>query len=292
MSHLIHLRTFLEVYRSKSFSKAAKKLAITQPAASLHIQALEEFIGKKLFIRNPRGVEPTIVADELANSVAQNIDNLELKLSSFKVGQPLGGTIHLAAPADFIFYCLTDSLISLMEKGIHLRCQPGDKNKLYELLKNKMVDLAITASKPDDKQVEFSELLTENFLLVCSPAVQKKIGKKLDKNVLENLPFIAFDEDLPLIRSLWSQLFDCNINSQASCIIPDLRTIKKLVINGNGWSVLPDYHCREDIREGRLVALNSKVDVSKNKLYLVWNKGAQKNNVRFVKEYLLKFFSV
>ena len=55
MSHLIHLRTFLEVYRSKSFSKAAESLAITQPAASLHIQSLESFIGNKLFIRQSRG---------------------------------------------------------------------------------------------------------------------------------------------------------------------------------------------------------------------------------------------
>ncbi|MCE3094854.1 LysR family transcriptional regulator [Escherichia coli] len=35
MSHLSHLRTFLEAYRSGSFSKAAELLGITQPAASL-----------------------------------------------------------------------------------------------------------------------------------------------------------------------------------------------------------------------------------------------------------------
>ncbi|EFA9168772.1 LysR family transcriptional regulator, partial [Escherichia coli] len=36
MSHLSHLRTFLEAYRSGSFSKAAELLGITQPAASQH----------------------------------------------------------------------------------------------------------------------------------------------------------------------------------------------------------------------------------------------------------------
>ncbi len=41
MSHLSHLRTFLEAYRSGSFSKAAELLGITQPAASQHIQSLE-----------------------------------------------------------------------------------------------------------------------------------------------------------------------------------------------------------------------------------------------------------
>ncbi|WP_420209770.1 LysR family transcriptional regulator [Escherichia coli] len=46
MSHLSHLRTFLEAYRSGSFSKAAELLGITQPAASQHIQSLET-LGKR-----------------------------------------------------------------------------------------------------------------------------------------------------------------------------------------------------------------------------------------------------
>ncbi|CNH03440.1 Bacterial regulatory helix-turn-helix protein%2C lysR family [Yersinia enterocolitica] len=48
MSHLIHLRTFLEAYRSGSFSRAAE-----------HIQSLEVLVGKRLFIRQARGVTPT-----------------------------------------------------------------------------------------------------------------------------------------------------------------------------------------------------------------------------------------
>ena len=56
MSHLTHLRTFLEVYRVRSISQAAVNLGITQPTASLHIQAIEMFVGKPLFIRQPRGL--------------------------------------------------------------------------------------------------------------------------------------------------------------------------------------------------------------------------------------------
>ena len=64
MSRLAHLRTFLEVYRQKSFSKAANALGITQPAVSQQVQALEVLIGKPLFIRQSRGVVPTDVAEE------------------------------------------------------------------------------------------------------------------------------------------------------------------------------------------------------------------------------------
>ena len=58
MSHLDHLHTFIEAYRLSSFSRAAERLGMTQPAASLHIQALEAFVGKPLFLRRARGVTP------------------------------------------------------------------------------------------------------------------------------------------------------------------------------------------------------------------------------------------
>jgi DNA-binding transcriptional LysR family regulator len=84
MNHLTHLRTFLDVYRSQSFSRAAEHLGITQPAASLHIQALEALVGEQLFIRRSRGVTATGAADELAGSVGTYLDGLEAKLATYR----------------------------------------------------------------------------------------------------------------------------------------------------------------------------------------------------------------
>ncbi|RXZ38191.1 LysR family transcriptional regulator [Oxalobacteraceae bacterium CAVE-383] len=84
MNYLTHLRTFLDVYRSQSFSRAAEHLGITQPAASLHVQALEALVGEPLFIRRARGVTATGAADELAQSVGAHIDELETTLASYR----------------------------------------------------------------------------------------------------------------------------------------------------------------------------------------------------------------
>ncbi|MEL2384806.1 LysR family transcriptional regulator [Escherichia coli] len=131
MSHLSHLRTFLEAYRSGSFSKAAELLGITQPAASQHIQSLETLVGKRLFIRQARGVTATEAADELARSVSPFIDGLEEKLSSFRSGSVRGGTINLAGPPDFIHSRLGTVMAPLMKEGYRLRFlnrpgNPGD----------------------------------------------------------------------------------------------------------------------------------------------------------------------
>ena len=76
MSQLTYLRTFLAVYRAGSVTKASIQLAITQPAASGHIKALEAHLKQTLFRRLGRGIEPTATAGWLARAVAPYLDGL------------------------------------------------------------------------------------------------------------------------------------------------------------------------------------------------------------------------
>ncbi len=57
--------TFLEVYRQRSFTRAAENLLITQPAASQHSRQMETHYGCTLFVKTGRGIEPTAAADLL-----------------------------------------------------------------------------------------------------------------------------------------------------------------------------------------------------------------------------------
>jgi len=130
MSLLTHLRTFLDAYRLKSFSKAAAHIGITQPAASLQIQALEALVGKPLFIRRTRGVVTTEAGDELARSVGPLLDGLETELASYKTGSALGGSIHIAGPSDFICSCIASQLTSLLSEGFLIRLHTGNRDRI------------------------------------------------------------------------------------------------------------------------------------------------------------------
>ncbi|MCC3741134.1 LysR family transcriptional regulator [Rouxiella badensis] len=56
MSYLVQLRSFVEVYKAGSISKAAMRLGISQPAMSAHIHSLEAFTGCDL----PPGLDTTV----------------------------------------------------------------------------------------------------------------------------------------------------------------------------------------------------------------------------------------
>ncbi|MEC8296267.1 MAG: LysR family transcriptional regulator, partial [Pseudomonadota bacterium] len=101
MSYLTQLKTFVEVYRSGNITRAAARLHMSQPAVTSHIQAMENIVGKELFIRKARGVEPTAIADDLALQVASHIDTLEQKVASIRSRASTDhGTLHLAGPAE------------------------------------------------------------------------------------------------------------------------------------------------------------------------------------------------
>lgn len=173
MSHLDHLRTFIEAYRQQSFSRAAEALGMTQPAVSLHIQALESFVAKPLFVRRARGVIATEAADELARAIAPLLDGVELRLASYRSGGELGGTVHIAGPSDFIGARLLSQLAPLLNQNFRIRMHTGNRERIYGLLNATAVDLAITASMPNERSHGFARLLTERFLLVLAPSLAK-----------------------------------------------------------------------------------------------------------------------
>ena len=61
----LQLDAFFSAVRNKSFSAAARELHITQAALTQRIKGLETDLGVALFVRKPRGVEPTAAGTRL-----------------------------------------------------------------------------------------------------------------------------------------------------------------------------------------------------------------------------------
>ncbi|WP_198347640.1 LysR family transcriptional regulator [Nocardia terrae] len=76
------LRAFVTIYRVGSFTKAAQKLGISQPAVTHQIRNLEKHLGRALFERLPNGAQPTAAADRLLRRL--RADELDLVLSTVR----------------------------------------------------------------------------------------------------------------------------------------------------------------------------------------------------------------
>src|SRR5712691_10447653 len=93
------LAAFCAVVERKSFSQAAERLGVTQPAVSLQIRSLEQRLGTRLLDRSGRRVEPTEAGLRLYAS-AQRVLALEEQLLQEVTGDAEGevtGTLELGA---------------------------------------------------------------------------------------------------------------------------------------------------------------------------------------------------
>ena len=93
------LAAFCAVVERKSFSEAAERLGVTQPAVSQQIRSLEERVGQQLLDRSGRRVEPTEAGNRLYRS-AQRLLALERQLLEEVAGDaegPLRGQLAIGA---------------------------------------------------------------------------------------------------------------------------------------------------------------------------------------------------
>ena len=92
------LAAFVAVVDKKSFSQAAERLGVTQPAISLQIRSLEDRLGRRLLDRSGRRVEPTeagLVLYKRAQRMLQIEEQLEEELAQEETGE-LHGTLAIA----------------------------------------------------------------------------------------------------------------------------------------------------------------------------------------------------
>ncbi|KPF42494.1 LysR family transcriptional regulator [Rhizobium sp. AAP43] len=269
---LIRLRSFVEVYRLRSLSAAARSLNLTQSNVSQHIAGLEVALGRKLFERGARGVIPTITAEELAADLADHLDLSEQALAKARArSTELVGAIRIIGHADFMAEVLTLHLPKLVDAGIRIRLQPAHRDMLQQMLIEGHFDLGISAYPITDTRLRTELIREEPVVAVAAPAVAERI--KANPSLSEGIrseALLSYSLDLPLI-DVWlagNGLED--VQASPSVTSPDLRVLRNLLLGGMGWSILPKYLCQDAIAEGRLHVIPPPRRATTNTYWLVW----------------------
>lgn len=278
MAGLALLRTFLAVYRAGTFTQAASDLHLTQPAVSVQIRSLESQLGRRLFTRSARGVEPTAAGMELAQAVSAQLDSLEETLGARETSSSALDSVYLGGPAEFITVRVVPVLSPLVADGLRLRMYFDVDAPIVERLLAGELDLAVTTSEWSRRGLDTERLCYEYLVLVASPAWAKDFGEisagKRGAHALRDVPLIAYDEELPLVADYWQTVFKTPVAAGAGAIANSLRAALSLAVDGAGVTVLPQHACAQALRRGELVQLLSPAQPPRNQLYLSWRSGS------------------
>lgn len=273
---LSRLRTFIEVYRQQSISSASRMLNLTQPAVSQHIAGLEITIGYPLFERTATGVTPTPVADQLAEDIGDKLDLAEAALASARArSMDVAGVLQFVGHADFISEILSKQLMPLLEDGIRVRMHTGDGPFINSMLIEGHCDLGISAHPVIDSRLKSEKIMTSRALPVASPSVAQRLTDASDlAQAIENEPMLAYNLELSLIDNWVIKNKLSGKKLIPAVISQDLRAQRKLLIQGFGWSVMPEFLCAEQIQNKQLVEIPSPIGTNEIHYYLIWAPSA------------------
>lgn len=143
------LRSFLAVTRAGSFSEAARKLNLGQPAISQHVRRLEQHLGRRLFIRDTHSVALTPDGEALvafADGILEAGDRAERYFASAR----LRGRLRFGASEDFVFSRLPEVLrdFTRLHPLVDLELTVGMSGWLNARLDEGEFDLVL-AKRPD-----------------------------------------------------------------------------------------------------------------------------------------------
>ncbi|MCZ2414182.1 MAG: LysR family transcriptional regulator, partial [Burkholderiales bacterium] len=139
------LRVFDEVMTEGNLTRAARNLAMTQPAVSNALKRLREALGDDLVVRSGYGVEPTPTALSLWPAVRDALARLRSALTPSTFVPAEARTLFTLAMADATASLLIPPLVAIVEReapGVTLRVVPLSTRDPRQMLMTQDVDVA------------------------------------------------------------------------------------------------------------------------------------------------------
>jgi len=273
MNYTLHqLQVLLKVNQTKSITKAAEALHLTQPAVSIQLKNLQdqfdipltEVIGRKLFITD-FGKEIAQAAENILNEVyAINYKTLlykgqlagKLKLSVVSTGQYV------------IPYFLADFLNK--NEGIELQMDVTNKSKVLESLSNNTVDFALVSVLPENHKFGSVELMKNKLFLIGNSTINYESNNS--NEILRHLPLI-YRESGSGTRFVMEQYLENNkIKVLKKMELTSNEAVKQAVIAGLGCSIMPLIGIKNELNTGDLQIIPVSGFPLESSWNLIWNK--------------------
>ena len=254
------LVTLLTVNELNSFTKAAQKLSLTQPAASQHVRQLEKELGVTIFVRGEGNLKLTSEGEiviKYAKRIVSLYQNLQQSLKDER-RHARKITVGITHTSESNFMVEVLAKYSSFSEGTRITIISDAINNLYLKLKTYEIDLAIVEGRITDPNFNSVILDTDSLILAVSNKnpLSKKSMVTLNELKKENLILRLPDSGT---RNLFiSHLESNNVSLDEFNVIlevDNVATIKDLVRRDFGVSILARSACANELKKGKMAGL-------------------------------------
>ncbi len=273
------LATFCAVVERASFSQAAERLGVTQPAVSLQVRALEERVGQQLLDRSGRRVAPTEAGRRLYRS-ARRILELEEQLlediAALETGA-LTGTLALGASTGPGAHLVPLLLCEFQRAHPDLRVALAiwDTQAVIERVANREVELGIVGASTRNRSLVFEPLARDEIVLAVPPH-HPAAGRELSVDDLRAETLVVMQEGAGVRQVVEEELRRSGLRLRG--LEPRLElglqeSVKSAVAAGYGVAFISRTAIEGELAAGTLASARVAGLEPSRQLYVVRAKG-------------------
>jgi len=274
MHYTLHqLQVFVKVVQTKSITKAAAELFLTQPGVSIQLKnfqdqfdiPLTEVVGRQLYITE-FGHEIAAIASE----ILQQVQAIDYKTEAFK--GILSGRLKIAVVSTGK-YIMPYFISGFLKKHsqIELTMDVTNKAGVIKSMEENEVDFGLVSILPEKMNLE-QEILLENKLYLVGASDHILSTEKYKKQVFSELPMI-YRETGSATRNIMEGFFErSKIIVSKKIELTSNEAVKQAVIAGLGYSIMPLIGIRNEIKSGELQILPTEGFPITSQWRLIWLK--------------------
>jgi DNA-binding transcriptional LysR family regulator len=269
------LAVFRTVAAEQSFSRAAVKLARTQPAVSLAIKRLEQEVGETLIDRTGRHPRLTD-AGKVVLDHARRFDNLgdELRLALAELRDNATGRLLIGANESATLYLLP--LISRYRRRyprVKVQVRRCQSSKIPTEIVEGDLELGVVSYEPNDDRLTSRIIYTDHLACVVSP--QHRLARRRSVTIadLGMETFIGHIVVSPYKEVVVREFERLKIPLNRDVEMPTVEAIRKMVQRNEGISFLPRMCVEDEIAQGTLREIQVKGLMAERKIRLVHPAG-------------------
>ncbi len=252
------LAAFCAVVERKSFSQAAERLGVTQPAVSLQVRSLEKRLGTQLLDRSGRRVEPTEAGWRLYRG-AQKLLALEEQLvadvAASNEGE-LSGDLVLGAstgPAAIVVPLLLGEF-QRRTPSVRVFLTVSDTHSIVERVAERELELGIVGASRRHRGVRFEPFFADQVILACPPG-HRFAGRTVTLDELREETLILMQEGAGVrqivedaLRRQGVRLRDLDVRLELGL----QESVRRAVEAGFGVTFISRTAVEAELAEGRL----------------------------------------
>lgn len=289
------LITFEALWHERNVTRAARRLNVSQPTVSNALSRLRSAFGDQLFIRSPRGIEPTERCVEIIKDVREALRHIEQALDSGPAFDPrlCRREFRIGSADYFDLFVLPDLVTHMAAEAprIDLRLRSPDLNEGLDMLDAGELDFLLHKEAPVAKRFGVSAVIDE-YHVFTARSDHPVVRSAPDLELFSTLAHVNFSQRGDSESPVDETLARLGYKRRVAVTTQHMGTIAHLVRETDLVATVPGRLAERMVAEGGITAYPVPFDIPCVPIGLYWNRRFELDGAtRWMRDALIRFCS-